>query len=270
MHGTVSRRLADGISPRPPFAWPSPKNVLFITAANSLRPWNFFLIASAVGRNASDPEPKHALIVAPFQREPRKWAALEWRFAESGDPIPFDRPDARGTRWHVRTIGKFLSDYARHSVPQMLAPDGSRCGPFTRGVLQRRPVRDGERWLLLKEAAVWGDDPHHAFSTPEPEMVRAGRSTDFAEDWEGKIKPALAVVSPTAVARKMGLAERSARAWAAGARQPENPSKVARAIVAVAQEAGLGLPADEHHRAEEICGDLPLRAAAVQCFILNP
>ena len=35
MHGTVSRRLADGISPRPPFAWPSPKNVLFITAANT-------------------------------------------------------------------------------------------------------------------------------------------------------------------------------------------------------------------------------------------
>jgi hypothetical protein len=26
---------ADGISPRPPFAWPSPKNVLFVTAANS-------------------------------------------------------------------------------------------------------------------------------------------------------------------------------------------------------------------------------------------
>jgi hypothetical protein len=35
MHGTVSRRLADGISPRPPFDWPSPKNVLFISAANS-------------------------------------------------------------------------------------------------------------------------------------------------------------------------------------------------------------------------------------------
>jgi hypothetical protein len=27
---------ADGISPRPPFAWPSPKNVWFFTAANTL------------------------------------------------------------------------------------------------------------------------------------------------------------------------------------------------------------------------------------------
>jgi hypothetical protein len=246
----------------------SPAHAHQIRGLPGLRPWNSFLVASAVGRNASDPEPKHVLIVAPFERVPRKWGVLEWRFAESGDRVLFDRPDAKGMRWQVRTIREFLSAYARHSVPQMLAPDGSRCGPFTRGVLQRRPVRDGERWLLLKEAAVWGDDPHHAFSTAEPEMVRAGRSTDFAEDWEGKIKPALAVVSPTAVARNMGLAERSARAWAAGERQPENPSEVARAIVAVANGAGLGLPRDEHLRPEEVCSELPLRAAAVQCFIV--
>jgi predicted AAA+ superfamily ATPase len=29
-------RLGSGISPRPPFAWPSPKNVWFFTAANTL------------------------------------------------------------------------------------------------------------------------------------------------------------------------------------------------------------------------------------------
>ena len=66
----------------------------------------------------------------------------------------------------------------------------------------------------------------------------------------------------------MRLAERSARAWAAGERQPANPGEVARAIVAVANEAGLGLPTDEHLRAEEMCGELPCRAAAVQCFIV--
>ena len=35
LRGTVSRRPTDGISPRLPFAWPSPKNALFIAAANS-------------------------------------------------------------------------------------------------------------------------------------------------------------------------------------------------------------------------------------------
>jgi hypothetical protein len=65
----------------------------------------------------------------------------------------------------------------------------------------------------------------------------------------------------------MGLASRTARAWAAGERRPEKPSEVARAIATVASEAGLGLPSDEHLRAEEICSELPRRAALVQCFI---
>jgi hypothetical protein len=66
----------------------------------------------------------------------------------------------------------------------------------------------------------------------------------------------------------MELAEPSAGAWAAGDRQSENPGKVARAIVAVANEAGLGLPTDENLRAEEICSELPRRAAVVQAFIV--
>jgi hypothetical protein len=161
----------------------------------------------------------------------------------------------------------FLLEYVQHPIAEMLAPDGSPCRAYTRGVLRRRPIRGGERCLILKETAVWGDDPRHAFSVPEPESVRAGRSTASA-DWESKIKPALEVVGTTAVARKMGLAERSARAWAAGERQPTNPGEVARAIVAVAHETGLTLPIDDHHRAEDICGELPCRVAAVQCLIL--
>jgi hypothetical protein len=152
----------------------------------------------------------------------------------------------------------------------MLAHDGSRCGPYTRGTLRRRPVRDGERWLLLKEAAVHGDNPRHAFSVTPPETVRrpnpADRDGGFAA-WESAIKPALAIVGPAAVARKMGLAARTARAWASGERQPEKPGEVARAIVALARQAGLGLESAEHLRAEQICAELPGRAAAVQSLI---
>jgi hypothetical protein len=65
----------------------------------------------------------------------------------------------------------------------------------------------------------------------------------------------------------MELAPRTVRAWASGERRPEKPSEVARAIVAVAREAGLSLPSDEHLRAEEICAELPGRAVAAQRFI---
>jgi hypothetical protein len=149
------------------------------------------------------------------------------------------------------------------------APDGSRCGPYTRGVLRRRPVRAGERWLLLKEAAVYGDNPRHAFSVRPPETVRRPNSADRDDAyvvWESTIKPALAIIGPAAVARKMGLAARTARAWASGERRPERPREAAQVIVAIAREAGLGFSADEHRRAEEICGELPGRVAAVQCL----
>ena len=52
-------------------------------------------------------------------------------------------------------------------------------------------------------------------------------------------------------------------------RRPEKPREVVRAIVAVAQEAGLGLPTDQHLRIEDICSALPSRAAAVQCLIAS-
>jgi hypothetical protein len=226
------------------------------------------LVATAIGRN-KDPRPA-SLVLAPFERDPTRWTTLPWRFAANGELVPFDKPDSAGTSWRLRTLHDFLSSYARHPIAEMLAPDGSRCGPYTRGLLQPRPTRDGERWLILKESAVWGDDPRHAFSVPSPEAIRrrATRGQDApSAAWESSIKPALVIVGPAAVARKMGIAERSARAWAAGGRQPENPGEVAPAIVATAREAGLGLPSDEHLRAEEICGELPRRGAVVQVFI---
>jgi hypothetical protein len=232
-------------------------------ALAGMRPWNSFLVASVLGTKSDEPESRTAVAVAPLERDPEKWAALDWRFGETGRPVALGRPDSQGVRWRLRTLERFLSDYVKHPIAEMLAPDGSPCRAYTRGILRPRPVRDGERWLILKEAAVWGDDPGHAFSVPDPEKVRAGRSAASA-DWESKIKPALLVVGPTAVARKMRMAERSVRAWAAAERQPANPGEVARAIVAIARDAGLAFPADELLRAEEICAEVPRRAASIQ------
>jgi hypothetical protein len=244
----------------------SPAYAREIKGFRGLRPWNFFLVATAIRRHHNEREPQTAIVIAPFERDPEIWGTLSWRFAETGEPVAFDGP----SRWRLRTLREFLESYSRHAIPEMLALDGSPCGPYTRGVLRRRPVRDGERWLLLKEAAVYGDDPRHAFSVPSPELIRrpapANRRGASAA-WESTIKPALVIVGPVAVAREMGLAARTVRAWAAGEREPAEPREAARAIVATAREAGLGLQSDEHLRAEEICSELPRRAEAVQFFI---
>jgi hypothetical protein len=268
------------LTPQPWFALPavralcmsSPAYAREIRGLRGLRPWSSFLAANAIGRKADEPEPRIEVVVAQLERDPQKWSALPWRFASSGDPLALNRLDREGVRWRLRTLRDLLQSYAMHSIPEMLAPDGARCGPYTRGVLRRRPIRDGERWLVLKEAAVYGDDPRYAFSVQPSEAFRRATQADQGRDdaspiWDEVMRPAFVIVGPATVARKMELAERTGRAWAAGARRPENPGEVARAIVAVAHAAGLSLPTDEHLRAEEICRELPHRAAAVQCFI---
>jgi hypothetical protein len=268
------------LTPQPWFALPavralcisSPAYARQIRGLPDLRPWNSFLAATAIGRKAGEREPRIEVVVAPFERDSQKWGALPWRFAGSGNPLMLNRLDREGVGWRLRTLRDLLHSYATHAIPEMLAPDGTRCGPFTRGVLRRRPIRDGARWLVLKEAAVYGDDPRHAFSLTPPEAFRRATQADQGGDaspiWNEVIRPALLIVGPATVAQRMGLAARTGRAWAAGARRPEKPHEVVQAIVAVAHGAGLGLPTDEHLRAEEVCTELPHRAAAVQCLIV--
>jgi hypothetical protein len=248
----------------------SPAYAREISGLSGLRPWSRFLAATAIGRKPGERDCRSEVVVAPFEQDPERWATLAWRFLGSGEPLRLDRPDDEGVQWRLRTLRNLLRAYAQHAIPEMLAPDGSPCGRYTRGVLRRRPVHDGPRWLALKEAAVYGDDPRNAFSVPPTEAVqrpaRADQSSD-AEAWDRIMRPALTAVGPVAVARRMGFAPRTARAWASGARRPEKPREVARAIVAVAHEAGLGMQRDEHLRVEEICGELPCRTAAVQRFI---
>src|SRR5947209_18567381 len=100
-----------------------------------------------------------------------------------------------------------------------------------------------------------------------PEIVRSSRVSEYgvaSEVWDSAIRPALIVVGPAVVARKLKLAARTARAWTARSRRPAEPRRVAQAIVAIAGEAGLALPSDENFRAEKICAELPWRVVAVQ------
>ena len=110
----------------------------------------------------------------------------------------FNWLDREGVWWRLKTLRDLLHSYATHTIPEMLAPDGARCGPYTRSVLRRRPIRDGERWLLLKEAAFYGDDPSHAFSLTPPEAfcraAQAEQGHDAEMIWDGALRRALTIV----------------------------------------------------------------------------
>jgi hypothetical protein len=95
---------------------------------------------------------------------------------------------------------------------------------------------------------------------------RGAEPGEVCGNWDA-VRDALAVVGPTAVAKRMGLTPQGARHWAAGTKQPHDPRKVVAAIVALAAEAGLSLPINDRLSKEAICAELPGRAAAVQCFV---
>jgi hypothetical protein len=65
----------------------------------------------------------------------------------------------------------------------------------------------------------------------------------------------------------MGLTARAGRSWTTGNRCPENPGEVAGIVAGIAEEAGLLFSTDAHLRADEICAELPMRAALVQLLI---
>jgi hypothetical protein len=74
-------------------------------------------------------------------------------------------------------------------------------------VLQRGPVRAGEKWVLTKESLSWSDDPALAFRSDNKFGHSRGLGPgEGCSNWEA-IRDALAVVGPTAVAK-----------WASGCR----------------------------------------------------
>jgi hypothetical protein len=98
-------------------------------ALSGMRPWTQFLAAIVVGHHPNKPGARTATVIAPYEPDPAKWSGLPWRFAESGELVTFGVPDQAGVRWRLRTLVQFLTSYIQHPIAEMLAPDGSPCGP---------------------------------------------------------------------------------------------------------------------------------------------
>jgi hypothetical protein len=232
------------------------------------RPFDLFLVARAVGRKSTEPKKKIAIVIAPFEADPEKWARLAWVFESTGKLVSFKEPDAEGWRWQLVTVGDMLQEYVNCHPDDVLDAEGSPCQRYTRGPLLRRNVRRGRKWVLTKESLTWSDDPALAFWTQRQEVFRADGGADPGVSrvkWEA-VCAAVTVVGPAQVTALMGLTPRSARYWAAG-KFPNEPDKVAQAVVIVATKAGFLFPGDHRLSNEAICAELPWRIVAAQFFV---
>ena len=202
--------------------------------AEQCRPFNFFLAATAMN---TDGETRPVL--APFERDPSKWAGLDWRVAETGNVVAIG--DTGG--WRLKTIGEFLKNYAAHRSPEWLDATGLPSGPNSRGVMQRMPVRDGERWLRTKESLTWSDDPAHAFETRGPaEFCLGDHIGDNRETfWREPLLPAMRALGAVPVARAMRIGPRTVQRWLYGKQRPshEEIARLARTLFSMAVDARL-------------------------------
>jgi hypothetical protein len=226
-----------------------------LEASERCRPFNFLITATAV----CDRTKETRAVLAPFERDPSKWLALEWIDAETGERLLLDVPGEDRRAWRLRTVGEFLQRYASHYSPEWLDRMGAPCGPHTRGVTQRMPIRDGERWLRMKESLTWGDDPRHFFATPEPVAFRI----DAGDPWPATVA-AIHAIGITTVAGYLKVDPKTAARWVAAKRPPPDASKLASAIITLAHRADLVMHSEEAFTAESLLSLIPQRVEFVR------
>ncbi len=80
-------------------------------------------------------------LIAPFERDPREWPGLEWRDLYTGHSCRVQASGSGGPGVAVATsIAELVDEYWNHTEGKSDAPEGGRCLPETRGLLQHRPV----------------------------------------------------------------------------------------------------------------------------------
>ena len=229
-----------------------------------------YCAASAVEAGASKNAADQKIVVAPFDLDPAHWASLPWQFLDGA---------AIGETWSLGTWRQFLDRYIWHRIDTMLGPDGGTCDRHAKGQLRPRPVRDGRRYLTLKDRAAWGDDAEHAFDIPSGDLIKAcpagemppgdagsseGRETDL---WNSAVRPAIEIVGVVAVAGRRVVSPRAVRQWAAGDRRPEKPALAALAVARTAWDLGLCHDTDDvTGEPFAVCAALPERLAEAKLF----
>ncbi|HEU5215286.1 MAG TPA: hypothetical protein VFU30_07075 [Gaiellaceae bacterium] len=109
---------------------------------DQIRPWGFVTIAH--------PHPLERArlgircLIGPYSRDLDKLATQEW--IDRGNPdrsyrLNLDKPyEISDGTIGAQTIRDYYEAYRSHTDPKMLGPDGERCHPWTRGLLQHHHV----------------------------------------------------------------------------------------------------------------------------------
>ena len=98
------------------------------------KPYNFALSPILVQ------PPPACTLVAPFSKHPEVWLTRDYTEVNSGDILKLGE-EYKGKTLQPQTLANIVWRHYLHPEDKSLAPDGERCGPSSKGLLLRRPLR---------------------------------------------------------------------------------------------------------------------------------
>jgi hypothetical protein len=97
------------------------------------KPYNFALSPILIQ------PPAECTLVAPFSKHPEEWLNRDYTETHTGDTVNL-LAEYRGKKLLPQKLSSVVWRHYLHPEEKSLAPDGKGCGPYTRGLLLRRPI----------------------------------------------------------------------------------------------------------------------------------
>jgi hypothetical protein len=98
------------------------------------KPYNFALSPILIK------PPESCTLIAQMSKDPAEWLTRDYAEIKSGLTVKLFG-EYRGKKLVPQTLSTVIWRHYLHPEDKSLAPDGERCGPYTRGLLLRRPIQ---------------------------------------------------------------------------------------------------------------------------------
>lgn len=188
---------------------------------DQIKPFNFLLTAQ-VERfgHPSDADPDRFHLIAPFEKDPKKWLRCKWMDQYTGEfyRIAVDGPTGTRTTARVKTYADVLRDYEFHPESKCSDSTGNPCDKQTIGLLQRRhiemirpvPIGKESNYLEDVESGMIQDPRSVYIEYPDPRY----------DEWTFEIQPALEKVPLAWLTKYTSFPRRTLIEWQSGRSRP--------------------------------------------------
>jgi len=180
--------------------------------AEQVKPYNFYLAAHVAKLGHPDGvDPKAFQLIAPYERDARKWERLPWVDKATGAPYQITSTGFMGGDGiaRVKTYRDVLAEFAVHPEAKSAGPDGRPCGMRTVGLLQRLSVAPAFVVHVGKESNKL--EEVEAGVEHDPDEIWTEYANPTRDPWRSLVRPVLQRMPHDVVAAQAEISERRLR-----------------------------------------------------------